>query len=54
MAYLGLNRKTTLLSCIVGLKKLDSGEISVLGGRPEPGSLLGYMPQASEINYLIL
>ncbi|XP_055389229.1 ABC transporter G family member 23 isoform X2 [Condylostylus longicornis] len=43
--------KTTLLSCIVGRRRLDSGEISVLGGRPGtkgsgvPGKRVGYMPQ---------
>ncbi|KAG6439049.1 hypothetical protein O3G_MSEX000440, partial [Manduca sexta] len=26
--------KTTLLSCIVGRRKLNSGEIWVLGGKP--------------------
>lgn len=26
--------KTTLLSCIVGRRRLNSGEIQVLGGRP--------------------
>lgn len=45
--------KTTLLSCIVGRKKLDSGDIWVLGGRPGekgsgvPGPRVGYMPQVS-------
>ncbi|KAM3959847.1 ABC transporter G family member 23 [Aphomia sociella] len=43
--------KTTLLSCIVGRRKLDSGEVWVLGGRPGergsgvPGPRVGYMPQ---------
>ncbi|XP_022918128.1 ABC transporter G family member 20 [Onthophagus taurus] len=43
--------KTTLLSCIVGRKRLNSGEIWVLGGHPGsrgsgvPGPRLGYMPQ---------
>ncbi|KAK2575824.1 hypothetical protein KPH14_007202 [Odynerus spinipes] len=43
--------KTTLLSCIVGIRNLDSGDIWVLGGRPcskgsgIPGSSVGYMPQ---------
>ncbi|XP_003705981.2 ABC transporter G family member 20 [Megachile rotundata] len=43
--------KTTLLSCIVGVKKLDAGDILVLGGRPGnkdsgiPGPRVGYMPQ---------
>ncbi|KAG5319351.1 ABCGN protein, partial [Pseudoatta argentina] len=43
--------KTTLLSCIVGVRYLDSGEIWILGGNPGskgsgiPGSRVGYMPQ---------
>ncbi|KAG4069757.1 hypothetical protein HA402_003198 [Bradysia odoriphaga] len=43
--------KTTLLSCIVGRRRLYSGEIWVLGGRPGsrgsgvPGPRIGYMPQ---------
>lgn len=43
--------KTTLLNCIVGRKRLNSGEIWVLGGRPGsrgsgvPGPRVGYMPQ---------
>ncbi|XP_049880601.1 ABC transporter G family member 20-like [Pectinophora gossypiella] len=43
--------KTTLLSCIVGRRKLDSGNIWVLGGQPGekgsgvPGPRVGYMPQ---------
>lgn len=43
--------KTTLLSSIVGRKKLDSGDIWVLGGKPGekgsgvPGRRVGYMPQ---------
>ncbi|XP_067007498.2 ABC transporter G family member 23 [Anabrus simplex] len=43
--------KTTLLNCIVGRRKLDAGEISVLGGKPGsrgsgvPGPRIGYMPQ---------
>lgn len=43
--------KTTLLSCIVGVRKLDAGDILVLGGRPGdndsgiPGPRVGYMPQ---------
>ncbi|KAH8421163.1 hypothetical protein KR009_006986 [Drosophila setifemur] len=43
--------KTTLLSCIVGQKRLNGGEVSVLGVKPGepgsgvPGSLVGYMPQ---------
>lgn len=43
--------KTTLLSCIVGRKRLNNGEIFVLGGKPGtrgsgvPGKRVGYMPQ---------
>ncbi|KAJ8686912.1 hypothetical protein QAD02_022706 [Eretmocerus hayati] len=43
--------KTTLLSCVVGVRKLDDGEIWVLGGKPGqkdsgiPGPRVGYMPQ---------
>ncbi|XP_076266304.1 ABC transporter G family member 23-like isoform X2 [Rhynchophorus ferrugineus] len=43
--------KTTLLSCIVGRKSIQSGEIWVLGGTPGekgsgvPGPGVGYMPQ---------
>ncbi|XP_046614540.1 ABC transporter G family member 20 isoform X1 [Neodiprion virginianus] len=43
--------KTTLLSCIIGRRRLNSGEIWVLGGRPGskgsgvPGPRVGYMPQ---------
>ncbi|CAG9134792.1 unnamed protein product [Plutella xylostella] len=45
--------KTTLLSCIVGRRKLNSGEIWVLGGKPGtkgsgvPGKRVGYMPHLS-------
>lgn len=43
--------KTTLLSCIVGRRSLDSGDMLVLGGQPGspdsgiPGPRIGYMPQ---------
>ncbi|CAG5014132.1 unnamed protein product [Parnassius apollo] len=43
--------KTTLLSCIVGRRKLDAGSVWVLGGKPGekgsgvPGPRVGYMPQ---------
>ncbi|XP_043476598.1 ABC transporter G family member 23 isoform X2 [Leptopilina heterotoma] len=43
--------KTTLLSCVVGVRRLDSGTIWCLGGKPGskgsgvPGPRLGYMPQ---------
>ena len=45
--------KTTLLSCVLGRKKLTTGTVRVLGGRPGdrglglPGSLVGYMPQTT-------
>ena len=48
--------KTTLLSCIVGRRRLNAGEIWVLGGRPGgpgsgvPGPRIGYMPQV-KYNY---
>ncbi|XP_035712100.1 ABC transporter G family member 23 [Folsomia candida] len=47
--------KTTLLSCIVGIRKLDSGEISVFGGEPGsresgiPGKRVGFMPQENSL-----
>nr|XP_012220380.1 PREDICTED: ABC transporter G family member 23-like isoform X2 [Linepithema humile]XP_012220389.1 PREDICTED: ABC transporter G family member 23-like isoform X2 [Linepithema humile] len=43
--------KTTLLSCVVGVRRLNSGEVWVLGGNPGskgsgiPGPRVGYMPQ---------
>ena len=43
--------KTTLLSCIVGRRSIDSGEVYVFGGEPGtkesgiPGPRVGYMPQ---------
>lgn len=43
--------KTTLLSCIVGLRKLSKGKVYVCGKKPGekgsglPGRLVGYMPQ---------
>ncbi|CAD7092081.1 unnamed protein product [Hermetia illucens] len=43
--------KTTLLACIVGRRRLNSGELWVLGGHPGtrgsgvPGPRIGYMPQ---------
>ncbi|XP_003246532.1 ABC transporter G family member 20 isoform X2 [Acyrthosiphon pisum] len=43
--------KTTLLSCIVGRRRLNTGQIFVLGGKPGtkgsgvPGKRVGYMPQ---------
>ncbi|OXA49624.1 ABC transporter G family member 20 [Folsomia candida] len=43
--------KTTLLSCIVGIRNLNSGEILVFGRKPGsrgsgiPGKRVGYMPQ---------
>ncbi|XP_035704883.1 ABC transporter G family member 23 [Folsomia candida] len=47
--------KTTLLSCIVGLKQLNYGSINVFGHRPGekgsgvPGPGLGFMPQESAL-----
>ncbi|XP_067007044.2 ABC transporter G family member 23 [Anabrus simplex] len=47
--------KTTLLSCIVGRRKLNAGDIWVLGGRPGtkgsgiPGPRVGYMPQETAL-----
>ncbi|XP_035702839.1 ABC transporter G family member 23-like [Folsomia candida] len=43
--------KTTLLSCIVGLRQLDSGQVNV-GNQPRPGNLgsfCGYMPQETSL-----
>ena len=43
--------KTTLLSCIVGIKSFNEGRLNVLGGTPGkigsgvPGPKIGYMPQ---------
>lgn len=43
--------KTSLLSCLVGRKQLNAGDILVFGGRPGtkncpvPGRSVGYMPQ---------
>ncbi|XP_017154026.1 ABC transporter G family member 20 [Drosophila miranda] len=43
--------KTTLLSCLVGQRRLNGGEINVLGVKPGspgsgvPGSRVGFMPQ---------
>ncbi|XP_011170076.1 ABC transporter G family member 23 isoform X2 [Solenopsis invicta] len=47
--------KTTLLSCIVGIRNFDSGELWVLGGTPGskgsgiPGPRVGYMPQDTSL-----
>ncbi|CAH1102721.1 unnamed protein product [Psylliodes chrysocephalus] len=47
--------KTTLLSAIVGRRKIESGEIWVLGGKPGdpgsgiPGPKVGYMPQETAL-----
>ncbi|VEN49044.1 unnamed protein product, partial [Callosobruchus maculatus] len=47
--------KTTLLACIVGLRRLDKGELWVLGGKPQsrdsavPGPRIGYMPQETAL-----
>ncbi|KAK3912188.1 ABC transporter G family member 23 [Frankliniella fusca] len=43
--------KTTLLTCILGLRNLNAGAVKVMGVRPGtknagiPGPLIGYMPQ---------
>ncbi|KAK6618806.1 hypothetical protein RUM43_013197 [Polyplax serrata] len=43
--------KTTLLTCIIGRRRLNSGDLWVLGGKPGeegsgiPGPRVGYMPQ---------
>lgn len=48
--------KTTLLSCIVGRRALNAGEIWVLGGKPGsrgsgvPGPRIGYMPQVMTLS----
>ena len=43
--------KTTLLKLILGLIKPDTGEIYVLGNRPEKSRLkLGYMPQHTNLD----
>ncbi|GFG39312.1 hypothetical protein Cfor_02237, partial [Coptotermes formosanus] len=47
--------KTTLLSCIVGRRRLNTGDIHVLGGKPGtkgsgvPGRRVGYMPQETAL-----
>lgn len=48
--------KTTLLSCIVGRRRLNTGQIFVLGGKPGtkgsgvPGKRVGYMPQVIDFS----
>ncbi|XP_059488406.1 ABC transporter G family member 23-like [Neocloeon triangulifer] len=48
--------KTTLLTCIIGRRRLNTGEIWVLGGKPGqpgtgvPGPRVGYMPQDIALN----
>ena len=43
--------KTTLLQCVVGKRRLNSGQLSIFGGEPGsaqagiPGPRVGYMPQ---------
>ena len=45
--------KTTVLSTIVGLKKIDKGVVTVFGTKPGdrkmgiPGKRVGYMPQVN-------
>lgn len=47
--------KTTLLSCIIGQKKLQEGQITVLGSKMNThlatalGPRIGYMPQVKKI-----
>ncbi|OXA53349.1 ABC transporter G family member 20 [Folsomia candida] len=43
--------KTTLLSCVVGLRQLDSGQVTVCDqSRPHNlGSFCGYMPQETAL-----
>jgi hypothetical protein len=51
--------KTTLLSCIVGRRRLNTGEIQVMGGKPGtkgsgvPGRRVGYMPQVQFSGVLV-
>jgi len=46
-------RKTTILSCMIGLRRLDSGIVRIFGKQPGdpdsgiPGKVLGYMPQVN-------
>ena len=48
--------KTTLLRCILGRLRIDSGNILALGEKPGtlghgvPGNMVGYMPQ---VNFLL-
>jgi len=48
--------KTTALSCVIGINKLDSGKVLIFGERPGspssgiPGKRLGYMPQGIVLN----
>lgn len=52
---LELYRKTTIVQCLVGLGRLDSGQVLVLGQTPGgkgssvPGSDIGYMPQEAAL-----
>lgn len=42
--------KTTLISCLVGINELDSGEIDIFGKPPQRfKSLIGYMPQETAL-----
>ena len=49
--------KTTLLTCIIGRRRLNSGDLWVLGGKPGeegsgiPGPRVGYMPQVYTHTY---
>ncbi|KAF2887201.1 hypothetical protein ILUMI_18972 [Ignelater luminosus] len=47
--------KTTLLNCIVGRRRLNSGSIWVLGSKDcnIPSSLIGFMPQESNQDSIV-
>jgi len=46
--------KTTLLACMVGMRRLNAGEIQIFGAQPGtvesgvPGKRVGYMPQVNK------
>ncbi|XP_035708180.1 linearmycin resistance ATP-binding protein LnrL-like [Folsomia candida] len=45
--------KTTLLSCIVGLRELDMGEITIFPRGNNLAQILGYMPQETALLNLL-
>lgn len=47
--------KTTLLSCIVGLKRWDSGNVQVFGRKPGLAlkNRIGYMPQVISLDITV-